>query len=29
LDAMNQAVSRLHIYDSQETKAAVGGNAVA
>jgi integrase len=29
LDAMNQAVSRLRVYDSQELKAAAGGHAVA
>ena len=29
LDAMNQAVSRLHVYDSEEPKAAGGGHAAA
>ena len=29
LDAMNQAVSRLRVYDSQELKAAEGGDVVA
>jgi integrase len=29
LDAMNQAVSRLHVYDSQEPEEAGGGHAAA
>jgi len=29
LDAMNQAVSRLHVYDSQEPERVAGGHAAA